>query len=331
MWMYDPFAAHEDENGNIFARGSQDMKSVCMQYLEAVRILKSQVESGLLPPPVRTIHLSFLPDEELGGKDGACKFLDSDVWKSLNVGFVLDEGLANPTPSFTVFYGERAPWWVKIKSEGSTGHGSRFIPRTAVEKLVEVLGKVYRYRREQESLLHCEAGCKHSNAKKLGDVVTINVTAIHAGVPGPEAFDGFAINCIPSEAIMGMDIRIPPSVPLEEIHNMLSDWTQDEGLSFQFYSKIDSHNLTALDESNSWWACFQNTMKDMNCVVETEIFPAGTDSRFFRQRGFPCLGFSPISNTPILLHDHNEFLNYDVFLMGIDIYRSLINNLANLK
>jgi len=36
-----------------------------------------------------------------------------------------------------------------------------------------------------------------------------------------------------------------------------------------------------------------------------------------------------MNKTPILLHDHNEFLNAGVFLKGIDIYAQLIENLAN--
>ena len=39
--------------------------------------------------------------------------------------------------------------------------------------------------------------------------------------------------------------------------------------------------------------------------VATEIFPAGTDIRFIREVGIPAFGFSPMPNTPILLHDHN--------------------------
>lgn len=30
-WKYDPFSAHKDEDGNIFARGAQDMKSIGIQ------------------------------------------------------------------------------------------------------------------------------------------------------------------------------------------------------------------------------------------------------------------------------------------------------------
>ena len=47
------------------------------------------------------------------------------------------------------------------------------------------------------------------------------------------------------------------------------------------------------------------------------------------QLGIPALGFSPMNNTPILLHDHNEFLNEKVFLRGIDIYCDIIHSVAN--
>ena len=55
-WTHDPFSADKDENGNIYARGSQDMKCVTMQYLEALRRFKTK---GLTFK--RTIHLGFMP------------------------------------------------------------------------------------------------------------------------------------------------------------------------------------------------------------------------------------------------------------------------------
>jgi acetylornithine deacetylase/succinyl-diaminopimelate desuccinylase-like protein len=49
------------------------------------------------------------------------------------------------------------------------------------------------------------------------------------------------------------------------------------------------------------------------------------------QKGIPAIGFSPMINTPQLLHDHNEFLNEKVFMRGVEIYETLIENLANLE
>ena len=66
-------------------------------------------------------------------------------------------------------------------------------------------------------------------------------------------------------------------------------------------------------------------------TVKPQIFPAGTDSRYLREVGIPAIGFSPMPNTPVLLHDHNEFLNEQVFLRGIDIFQTIIQNVANVE
>ena len=52
------------------------------------------------------------------------------------------------------------------------------------------------------------------------------------------------------------------------------------------------------------------------------------DNVYF-QVGLPALGFSPMNKTPVLLHDHDEFLNEDVFLKGIDIYCQIIPAIGN--
>lgn len=43
----------------------------------------------------------------------------------------------------------------------------------------------------------------------------------------------------------------------------------------------------------------------------------------------PALGFSPLLNTPPLLHEHNEFINIDTYLNGIKIYAKIIETMAN--
>lgn len=70
-------------------------------------------------------------------------------------------------------------------------------------------------------------------------------------------------------------------------------------------------------------------MKDLGVDIEPEIFPASTDSRFLRELGIPALGFSPMRNTPILLHDHNEYIDEGIFLEGIGVYERLVTALAS--
>ncbi len=86
MISKDPWAAVVID-GKIYGRGTQDMKSVGMsvpeiccsvcvdaeavdagiQYLEAIRRLRA---SGYQPQ--RTIHILFVPDEEVGGQVWYC-------------------------------------------------------------------------------------------------------------------------------------------------------------------------------------------------------------------------------------------------------------------
>lgn len=54
-WTHPPFGAEIDDEGRIFARGTQDMKCVGMQYLGAIRAL---MRSGAKFK--RTIQISFI-------------------------------------------------------------------------------------------------------------------------------------------------------------------------------------------------------------------------------------------------------------------------------
>lgn len=74
--------------------------------------------------------------------------------------------------------------------------------------------------------------------------------------------------------------------------------------------------LTAYDSSNPWWSLIEEAIvKAKGKIGKPEIFPASTDARYFRMKGVPAIGFSPMANTPILLHDHNEVnLLYKFFL-----------------
>lgn len=111
-WDHDPFEAFMDEDGNIFARGSQDTKGIGIQYLEAIRQIVNNGEKL-----ERTVHVLFVPDEE-EGIDGMEQFVASSDFPYLKPGFVLDEGEANPGPEYNIFYAEKAIWREFLKFPG---------------------------------------------------------------------------------------------------------------------------------------------------------------------------------------------------------------------
>ncbi len=321
-WTVDPFEACVTPEGLIVARGTQDMKSVCIQYVLALlRLIARGVRMR------RTVHLLFVPDEEIGGFDGMDKFIKSGEFAKLNCGVALDEGLANAGPNYTVFYGERAVWWVKIRATGPTGHGSRFIQNTAMEKLVKVINSLLEFRKGQHEL---HQGCRHAQALKLGDVATVNLTALEGGVKSADG-KNYALNVIPTEAMAGFDIRLPPRLPIEKFSKMMDSWTAEQGVTCEFVQRVNEHSVSSIDRKESpFWGALEDVCQNVLKVkLETEIFPAGTDGRYIRSQKIPVYGFSPMNNTKVLLHDHDEHISVETFMKGIEAYEKIIPALAN--
>lgn len=311
FWKYDPFSAHKDEKGDIYARGTQDMKCVGIQHIEAIRRLKAEGKRML-----RTIHMSFIPDEEVGGHKGMEKFVNHDEFKKMNVGFALDEGLANPTDAYTVYYGERCAHWIEVTCSGNPGHGSRFVAGDAGTKMRKVINSFMSFRDQQEEKL------KSDPSLRLGDVTTTNLTCLSGGVQP---------NVIPAELKAVFDMRIAPTVDLVKLEETIAQWCKNagEGVTYKYLQKNTCQVLTPTTKDDPWWKAFSSACEKLGIKIELEVFPAATDSRYLREKGLPAIGFSPMNNTPILLHDHNEFLNENIFLKGIPIFMELIQSLAN--
>ncbi|XP_014256863.1 aminoacylase-1-like [Cimex lectularius] len=310
-WTHDPFGAEKDANGNIYARGAQDMKCVGIQYIEAVRRLK---ESGVRLR--RTIHMSFVPDEEIGGEDGMGKWVLTDDFRSLNVGCALDEGMASVDETYLLFYGERSIWQVHIHCQGTPGHGSLLLPETAGEKMRRVVDAFMDLRATEKKKLE-------TNPKlTIGDVTTINLTRVKGGVQN---------NVVPPELVVGFDCRLSPTTDLQSFEKWILDVCEKAGKGVypEFQQKQNAKALTRLDKTNPYWVVFKKECDKLGLKLREAIFPGGTDSRFVRDLGIPAFGFSPMNKTPVLLHDHDEFLSESTFLTGLDIYTKLIPALAN--
>jgi aminoacylase len=340
-WTVDPWLAEEKE-GKIYGRGTQDMKCVIAMQLCALRRAGGLKKQNF----ARTLYMTMLPDEEIGGVDGMLQLVQSSLFTSLRpaVGLALDEGLANEGNAFTVFFGERSPMWILVTCSGPTGHGSRFIQDTAVEKLVRFANSALAFRSAQKAEFLGKAqgheGCAHASAKKLGEVTTLNITFLKAGVnmqqdvvTTVQGEDKVALNVIPTVAKAGIDLRVPPAVPVAQISSMLDGWAKQagEGVSWKFApwtQPVLAHYVSAVDEP--LFAVFQRAVKQACDVptLELEVFPAGTDSRFLRQVNIPAFGFSPIRRQPVLLHEHDECLSVAVFHEGVNVYEKVVKEMC---
>eukprot|EP00164_Ancoracysta_twista_P003403 GFYU01004543.1.p1 GENE.GFYU01004543.1~~GFYU01004543.1.p1 ORF type:complete len:244 (-),score=96.60 GFYU01004543.1:101-784(-) len=169
---------------------------------------------------------------------------------------------------------------------------------------------------------------KSDDAKTLGDVVTLNLTALRSGVT-TDGGKTYALNVIPTDAMAGFDVRVTPLVDIRSIQSKLEEWTAEEGVSFEFVLKLGENSLTPLTADNVWWTTFKSVCDSIKLTLKPQIFPASTDSKYLRAVGIPAFGFSPMNNTTVLMHDHNEALHEDVFVKGIEIYEHIIKGLAS--
>ncbi|XP_030378039.1 aminoacylase-1-like [Scaptodrosophila lebanonensis] len=310
-WTHPPFGADIDAEGRIFARGAQDMKCVGTQYLGAVRALKA---SGFQPK--RTVYLTYVPDEEIGGHLGMRDLVQMDYFKKLNVGFSFDEGIASEDNTYALYYAERTLWHLRFKISGTAGHGSLLLTNTAGEKLNYLVNKMMEFRASQVKRLEQDPNID------IGNVTTVNLTQAHGGVQS---------NVVPPILEVTFDIRIAIDVDVAAFEQQIRNWCAEAGggIELDFEMKNPYVPPTKIDASNPYWLAFKQTLDELGLKVRTCVFPGATDSRYVREVGIPALGFSPINNTPILLHDHDEFLRADTYLHGIEVYKKLISAVAN--
>lgn len=309
-WKHPPFAAEMDSEGRIFARGSQDMKCVGMQHLAAIRALK---KAGIQLK--RTIHVTYVPDEEIGGQAGMGQFVYTDDFKKLNVGFSLDEGIASATDVYPVYYAERYIIQIHFKISGTTGHGSLLHQNTAGQKLNHLLRKMMEFRQQEEDKLN------NNKTLTIGDVTTINLTQVHGGVQS---------NVVPPLIVAVFDVRVSISIKPEDLINKLKKFCEESGggIEMEFEQNQPRVEPTKVD-NNIYWSAFKKALDEAGLKTSLQVFPGATDSRYLRMVGIPAIGFSPMNNTPVLLHDNDEFLKAGTYLKGVEIYVKILKSLAN--
>ena len=83
--------------------------------------------------------------------------------------------------------------------------------------------------------------------------------------------------------------------------------------------------------AGTWWDAFSKAVAASGVELHPpSIYPAATDSRWIRMAlpDVPCFGFSAMRRTPVLLHDHDEFVPVAGFLEGIRVYQTMLPMLA---
>ncbi|GAB0090051.1 hypothetical protein DMENIID0001_047100 [Sergentomyia squamirostris] len=307
-WLHPPFAAEIDPEGRIYARGAQDMKSFGTGYLSAVKRLKRQGYQ-----PKRTLHILYVPDEEIGSMDGMKAFAKTQEFRNLNIGFALDEGHVASDDTYLLFHGEKTIWQPTFTVKGQPGHGSFLLNGTAGEAFSKIIAKLVERRQMEVE--------KVNRGADLGNVTSINLTKVSGGLQ---------TNVIPEELSVTFDIRLPPWENHDEFYHQLEGWMSESGnIEVTFEQKENHVPATPVDDTNPFWQPFKSALDELNFKFTPLILSGGTDMRFLRALGIPAYGFNPMNHTPILGHNHNEFIWADKYLKAIEAFEKIIEKLAS--
>jgi aminoacylase len=307
-WDHHPFAG-VCENGLIIGRGTQDMKGVGFVHYAAMRRMKLQNIQLK-----RTIHLLMVPDEERGGFGGVPLLLQTDFFKSLNIGFVLDEGCASgDEKKLHIHIAERKAMHVTFTAQGKMGHGSRLQSQNPNHDLVLFLEKLVSFQQDQRVLL---------NNYEAGLLLSTNVTSLTAGVHKDGAV---AINAIPDVAQATVDIRVPPQMKMDEAYNFIQNILKPfstiqmkiEAQSNDFYFKVDAH------KSSEIYQVLVEAIQAQGLHAEAMVSEGSSDLRFYLAHGIQGFGLTPFTIKPNI-HGVNEAVRVTDLELGCNIIFDVI-------
>jgi carboxypeptidase PM20D1 len=143
-WRRDPFSG-DIVDGELWGRGTQDIKVLMASALEAAETLLAQGFS-----PLRTIYFAFGGDEEVGGKRGAGALADLLASRGVKASFLVDEGgpislgmlgFVN-RPLALIGVAEKGYADLVVRTKGSGGHASMPPRRTAPGDLARAIAAV---------------------------------------------------------------------------------------------------------------------------------------------------------------------------------------------
>lgn len=294
-WYFPPFAGTVHEN-RIYGRGTQDCKGLGVVQYMALKKLK---QSGL--QPIRTIHCIIVPDEERGGFQGTKEFVEHPLFASLNIGYVLDEGLPSGNDNeLLIKVDERTPLQICITSKGQQSHASGLFNKNCVHELTNFLADIVAFQSQQQEVQSDQAG--HHTSMHITSLSTAHS----------------ALNVIPSSAQATLDIRIPSHVSLDEGLAFVDELVKKHtNITYEVIA-TSQERFKAMREDSRLYQTIAKAVIDHGLVSKSFAFEATTDARFYSHKGIQALGITPFCTAPNL-HGTNENISLHDMVQGTAI------------
>jgi acetylornithine deacetylase/succinyl-diaminopimelate desuccinylase-like protein len=354
QWSVPPFSGAL-KDGAIWGRGAEDMKTEgILQLLAMVRLKREGV-------PLRRDVLFLATADEEEGFAGVQRALEQPGWRAKLAAaeYLITEGGENILDDrgrplyFGVNTGEKGPFWLKLRTTGTPGHGSRPIGDSALNRLIRALERVRQLRTEMKVLPSVERFFRDQAPRvaeprarwyrDLGAALrdpavaealyddrdvsallrnTISITVVKAG---------YKTNVIPGTAEAELDVRLlpgeDPDAFLAELRRAIDDPAVEVVPPTAFRKPNESPTDTELYRTIE--AVLGRHYPGV--PVTPKMLTGATESVFFRPLGVVAYGFTPLlarSEEIATTHGDDERINEATVRRSTPIFYEVVRELC---
>lgn len=351
-WNRDPFSG-DIVDGFVWGRGACDMKGQVAAELAAFIAIK---EAGI--PLTRDLLFIGFADEEEGGVYGS-QYVWTHHRDLIDAEFAINEGGGAPlmlgdTLYFACQVGEKGKCPLRMTVRGEPGHASMPASNTAMEKLGPALQRLHEWtskttitktvRLKLEMMERALGGdaarairaILESGELSLDDARSLPLSAsdqtglwatTHNTIRTTIIHGGEALNVIPSEITVDMDVRLLPGVDPEAFRREIQDVVGDLA-EIAFLGDMRDAGIEA-DPASPFFDAIKETIAELHPGAEVipDMTFASTDA--VHLPGIKVYGFFPMlpsERLPLyqgLAHGHNERLHVDDLTFGARFFYAL--------